>query len=703
MRRSVRCSDRRGFGHRARRPHLSHSGDSVSSAIHHRSGFDPLRRPNISPPITTAFVILFSLLLAWAGNPVTAKADAPLPNDPRELPWTSDNDFNWALRHVKADVAWNTVTGQSNVIIGIIDMPIFADHEDLADNMRASKRYAGDSYDFSRVNNHGTFIAGIACAKGDNGKGTTGVAQSCDMRDFGERVRNIWGRSSAQSLDLLSAAMDDAGRAGARVVNMSLAMTPRGEGRNDRCDRTTEDPFTRQQIEEKLSATVKRWPNTLWVVGAGNSCKDAGNTFPGALSNSADPEVASHVINVAAVTRDGGWARYSNWGDSITVAAPGGQRTIPGARINQGVHSTYTERCIRTGLFGRFGPLQCSSDYGYYDFGGAGTSYAAPFVTGTAALMYSANSAATPKQVKECIVAGDATDVVHRPGEPAPKVYRVLNVDKTIKCIRPGQEVLPFDGLSSPAALTVDASGRVIVADTGNNRVVALSSGAATQQILPLDDLHRPVAVAVDAARDLFVLSGDGSYGSYILKYSPESSTPTVLPIEFASYVADSNGLAATPTGDVYATSVMRPGVWRLNADATTPVLLGSDQEQRPTAVAVDGAGQMFLAADNEILKVPAGTDPMNAIKLPFNDLGTAAAIAVNNTGDIFVVDNPNPFGQNHGGDRVLILRAGSSTPTELPFDGLVHPTGIALNSAGDVFVTDAGNNRVLKLTSALR
>ncbi len=65
--------------------------------------------------------------------------------------------------------------------------------------------------------------------------------------------------------------------------------------------------------------------------------------------------------------------------------------------------------------------------------------------------------------------------------------------------------MLPFTGLNDPSGVAVDTAGNLYVTDTGNNRVVKLAAGSATQAVLPFTGLDDPYGVAVDAAGNLYV------------------------------------------------------------------------------------------------------------------------------------------------------------------------------------------------------
>jgi len=87
---------------------------------------------------------------------------------------------------------------------------------------------------------------------------------------------------------------------------------------------------------------------------------------------------------VAATTRTGARAGYSNVGSLVEIAAPGGSQTFP--NDPNGIESS-----IDAGAMGPIG----TSEYVFYQ----GTSMAAPAVTGVVSLMLSVNPALTPAQI----------------------------------------------------------------------------------------------------------------------------------------------------------------------------------------------------------------------------------------------------------------------------------------------------------------
>jgi DNA-binding beta-propeller fold protein YncE len=111
-----------------------------------------------------------------------------------------------------------------------------------------------------------------------------------------------------------------------------------------------------------------------------------------------------------------------------------------------------------------------------------------------------------------------------------------------------------------------------------------------------------------------------------------------------------------------------------------------------PVCVAVDAAGDLYVAdgGNNRVVKLAAGS--ATQVVLPFTGLKGPQGVAVDTAGDVYVTDLLS--------DRVLEGAAGSATPTVLPFTGLHGPAGVAVDAAGNLYVTDEGNKRVLKLAA---
>jgi serine/threonine-protein kinase len=111
-----------------------------------------------------------------------------------------------------------------------------------------------------------------------------------------------------------------------------------------------------------------------------------------------------------------------------------------------------------------------------------------------------------------------------------------------------------------------------------------------------------------------------------------------------------------------------------------------------PGGVAVDAAGNVYVAdtGNNRVVKLAAGSSTQTV--LPFTGLNGPHGAAVDNSGNVYVADT--------GNKRVVKLAAGSSAQTVLPFTGLNGPHGVAVDNGGNVYLTDSGLGVVLKLAA---
>jgi large repetitive protein len=118
-----------------------------------------------------------------------------------------------------------------------------------------------------------------------------------------------------------------------------------------------------------------------------------------------------------------------------------------------------------------------------------------------------------------------------------------------------------------------------------------------------------------------------------------------------------------------------------------------------PTGVAVDGAGDVFVADhnNNRIVEIAANggaATPLNAL----TGLSDPESVAVDGAGNLYVTDS--------GNNRILQLPylgngAYAASPVTVPITtspGLSSPEGVAVDGLGDVFIVDTGNNQALEV-----
>ncbi|NTU85667.1 MAG: S8 family serine peptidase, partial [Chloroflexales bacterium] len=320
------------------------------------------------------------------------------PNDPGYSFTYSWNIWPLAADNYGANLpsAWDITTGSASVGVAVIDSGGLLGHEDLAGRTRPGNpgydmisntfiANDGDSRDAdpsdpgdwvtpaevrpgcgsSPSSWHGSHVAGTIGASANNSIGVAGinwVSPLLFMRAIGK-----CGGYSSDIIDSIrwASGLTVAGLPlnpnPARVINMSLGFS---DPSTTTCDNS---------IQEAVSAATAA--GTVIVVAAGNEGVNAANTQPANCAG---------VITVAASRRDGGRASYSNFGATVEIAAPGGEES-EGYMIWSTVNAGTT--------------IPTVDAYGGY----AGTSMAAPHVTGVASLMLSVNPALTPDQVRQIL------------------------------------------------------------------------------------------------------------------------------------------------------------------------------------------------------------------------------------------------------------------------------------------------------------
>jgi subtilisin family serine protease len=254
---------------------------------------------------------------------------------------------------VKLSALMQLTSGRAETMVGLIDGPVAMSHVDLAaEKIREIPGRLRGTCD--RANSaacmHGTFVAGILCAK--RSSAAPAICPNCTLlvRPIFAETETGNGEMPSATPEELASAIVECIDAGARVINLSAALarpSPKGERR----------------LEDALDYAVRH--GVIIVAAAGNQ---------GTVGSSA---ITRHpwVIPVVACNLRGRPISYSNVGNSIGrrgLSAPGEDVTSLGADGKQ------------------------------LTFGG--TSVAAPFVTGAIALLWSEFPEATAAEVKIAVM-----------------------------------------------------------------------------------------------------------------------------------------------------------------------------------------------------------------------------------------------------------------------------------------------------------
>ena len=327
--------------------------------------------------------------------------DAPLaaiPNDTEyDDTWDEDNPSGnkWNLEYIKALSAWDINTGSRDITVAVIDGDIDGNHGDLINNVVSSTGIRDSSFE-----NHGTQVSGIICAEGNNNRGVAGISWVCSLRLYSiERDPTLELMSPVEAQEVMVNAVQE----GARIVNMSLQWIDVNE-----CIPGTDATLQRVAEHNAIFARAilfaeRENRDVLWVFGAGNECRDTQFSSPASLTRN----FPLNTITVASIGRGGNLSNFSDFGDLVTVAAPGEE-----------IWTTRSRTCFLW--------IFCTDNYGLF----GGTSASTPHVSGLAALVWSEHPDFSATQIKSCILSAAQSDGADISGHD----FKVINAPEAVKC-----------------------------------------------------------------------------------------------------------------------------------------------------------------------------------------------------------------------------------------------------------------------------
>jgi subtilisin-like proprotein convertase family protein len=278
--------------------------------------------------------------------------------------------------------AWDVAKG-SGVVIGIVDDGLQWTHPDLAPGYRSDLSYDffDDDADPSpgAGDDHGTAVAGIAAARGNNGIGVSGTAPSASVA--GIRL------TSAETTD-----QTDANALTYKSQDIAIYSNSWGPA-DDGSTLEAPGPLTRAAVANAVQ-TGRGGKGSIYVWAAGNGLDVNDNSNFDGYANS------RYVIAVSAVDNRGVQSWYSEPGANILVAAPSS-----GDSSGTEVGTTTTDRTGSAGynVNATDSPGNLSDRNYTNDFGG--TSSATPLVSGVVALMLEANPNLGWRDVKHVLAA----------------------------------------------------------------------------------------------------------------------------------------------------------------------------------------------------------------------------------------------------------------------------------------------------------
>ncbi|HLX42284.1 MAG TPA: hypothetical protein VKR43_02570 [Bryobacteraceae bacterium] len=238
--------------------------------------------------------------------------------------------------------------------------------------------------------------------------------------------------------------------------------------------------------------------------------------------------------------------------------------------------------------------------------------------------------------------------------------------------------------LSFPGGVAVDSSGNIYIADSGNNRIRKISNGTITtvagngtagytgdKAAATAAELNNPTGIAIDSSGNLYIADTNNN----VIRQVNTSGTIT-------TFVGD-NGAGAGYSGDT----------------GTAP----NAQLNAPTAVAIDSAGNLYIADSNNNVVRVVNSGTINTVSATSGTVNHPDGLAVDSAGNLYVADTVDRrvievsngvFSVVAGNESVGY--AGDNGPAvNAKFN---DPFGVAVDSAGRVYIADTFNSRIRKV-----
>lgn len=457
------------------------------------------------------------------------------------------NDTNYSqlshLQNIQAETAWDTTTGDSSVVVAVVDTGVDYNHSDLVNNIwinsgeiagdgidndgngfiddvrgwdfvtaSSSVVYAGEDAgpadnDPMDVQGHGTHVAGIVGAEGNNGIGVCGVNWNVSLMVVRAGFKATNGGGALYDSDIANALIYAADN-GAHIINMSFgAYAPS------------------QTVREAIDYCASR--GVILIAAAGNSD----------IMAPAYPAAYNKVIAVANLASDKKKDRWSNFGAWIDIAAPGKSilSTVPGGGYEQK----------------------------------SGTSMAAPVIAGTAALIKAAHPTWSPSAITEMLLASGESVIEDNPHYIGKLGSGLINATTAVTAAAPPQNI----GFAGMWTQSISGNSDEFM-DPGETVVMALSarnfSAEATGVSFYFYDMNDYVTMNDPNCAIGDIKAGQTVTPSDTVSFTIDPATPKDEIVEMRVQIYTSEGYLGLEKFYFVLNPTLRDQVTLASSDATT-------------------------------------------------------------------------------------------------------------------------------------
>ncbi|CAF1337948.1 unnamed protein product [Adineta steineri] len=268
---------------------------------------------------------------------------------------------------------------------------------------------------------------------------------------------------------------------------------------------------------------------------------------------------------------------------------------------------------------------------------------------------------------------------------------------------------------SLPCAIYIDDNKSILIADTGNHRIVEWKYNSNIGEVIAggngqgdsLNQLNSPVDIAVDKEKNVIIICNAGN--ARVMRWFRQNQTNTRILISDISC----SGVAIDKNGSIYVSDYAKFEVRRWREEDTVGTLVAGgngkgnspNQLNNPMKIFVDEEYSVYVAdqENHRIMKwkkdakegvLVAGG---NGAGSDLNQLYKPIAVIVNSLGQIYIV---LPFRhqivQWREGDAQGSIVAGGNGEGHEP-NQLLFPKGVSFDNEGNLYVADSQNDRIQK------